>query len=386
MTRPASRRFSRKDCFRIGRFAVLALCLLVAGDRASAQTAAPRSQAPPGNAPQWRLRLLAYREPTPPLAQEPAEGVPDVDQLLREATTPTTAESPSAPSPDQPDWRDQPAETGHVGELLFWPFLACLVLTGIHCYLGIHVIARGVIFVDLALAQMAALGSVLALVVGFDPHGDEAYSLSLITTMLGAVLFATGRLKRQVVPQEAIIGIIYAVSSALALLVLYKAPAEQAEETQHMLVGRILFVTREEVLKMIGLYAAVGLFHWVFRRRFLAISLHPDLAQEQGLAVRWWDFLFYASFGVVVTSSVQMAGVLLVFSYLIVPSVCATLMARNIGSRLVIGWAIGFLASLLGLFCSFEFDFPTGESIITVFGGLLVLIAIARWLNLVRTT
>ena len=122
------------------------------------------------------------------------------------------------------------------------------------------------------------------------------------------------------------------------------------------------------------------MFHWIFRRRFLMISLHPELAQEQGLAVRWWDFLFYTSFGVVVTSSVHMAGVLLVFSFLIVPSVCATLLARNIGARLVIGWTVGFLASVLGLYFSVQFNLPPGESVVTTFGGILALVALARWL------
>jgi zinc/manganese transport system permease protein len=311
------------------------------------------------------------------------DSVPDIEQMIRDATAPAAvsgqpalSSQPASSTPDNapasPPWGS------HVEQLLIYPFLACLVLTGIHCYLGIHVIARGVIFVDLALAQMAALGGIVALLAGLDPHGTEAYAFSLSATLLGAALFATGRLKRQLVPQEAIIGIIYAVSSALALLLLSKAPSEQAEETKHMLVGRILFVSKTEVWKTAALYAGVGLFHWIFRRRFLVISLHPDLTQEQGIAVRWWDFLFYTSFGVVVTSSVQMAGVLLVFSFLIVPAVCATLLARNVGTRLVIGWAIGFVASVLGLYFSVQFDLPPGESVVTTFGGLLVVVALVR--------
>ncbi|MBI3467636.1 MAG: metal ABC transporter permease [Planctomycetes bacterium] len=308
--------------------------------------------------------------------------------MIEQATAPSSkaAEDASLPAPDTEANSEPP--TSAIG-ILTYPFLACLILTGIHCYLGIHVIARGVIFVDLALAQMAALGGVVALLIGLEPHphGKEpywleawaSYSLSLATTLVGAALFATGRLKKQVVPQEAIIGIIYAVSSALALLLLSKAPSEQAEETKHMLVGRLLFVQDYEVWKMAALYAGVGLFHWIFRQRFLAISLHPELAQEQGMAVRWWDFLFYTSFGVVVTSSVRMAGVLLVFSFLIVPAVCATLLARNIGTRLVVGWAIGFMASVLGLSFSVLFDLPTGESVVTAFGGLLAIVALARW-------
>jgi len=316
--------------------------------------------------------------------QTPQDAATDeVEKRLREATDTSSDQAYKNEQPSEPiaadDWQNKPAPTRKLLELLLWPFMACLVLTGIHCYLGIHVVARGVIFVDLALAQMAALGSVLVLFVPtLDPHGKEAYALSLATTLLGAALFATGRLKKQVVPQEAIIGIIYAVSSAMALLLLSKAPSHAAEETKHMLVGRLLDVENIEVWKMAGLYAAIGLFHWVFRRQFLQISLHPDFAQEQGMAVRRWDFLFYASFGMVVTSSVHVAGVLLVFSYLIVPAVCATLLARNIGTRLVIGWTIGFLASVLGLFFSVVFDVSSGESVVTTFGGLLLIVALLR--------
>ena len=315
----------------------------------------------------------------------------DVEQMLRDAEASPTAttrpeqEEPRVPAAPEPE--NEPRDLVALLHTLKYPFLACLVLTGIHCYLGIHVISRGVIFVDLALAQMAALGGVLALLIGLEPHGEEAYTLkawvayaiSLSTTLLGAALFATGRLKKQIVPQEAIIGIIYAVSSAMALLLLSKSAAHDTE-ANHMLVGRILFVGGDEVLKTTALYAVVGVFHWIFRRQFLTISLHPELAQAQGMALRWWDFLFYMSFGVVVTSSVHMAGVLLVFSFLIVPAVCAMLLARDIGTRLVFGWAIGFLASVLGLFLSAQFSLPPGESVVTTFGGLLVLVAVLRWL------
>ena len=314
--------------------------------------------------------------------------VPDVDQMLLEAGGGfTTNRSPTsdAIAPSRAESEGPWSKFVRVLDILKFPFLACLVLTGIHCYLGIHVISRGVIFVDLALAQMAALGGIIALLVGLEPHGENAYSLeawlaygiSLTTTLLGAALFATGRLRKQVVPQEAIIGIIYAVSSALALLLLSKSPVQHAE-TSHMLVGRILFVGGDEVLKTTALYAAVGLFHWIFRRQFLTISLHPDLAHEQGMSVRWWDFLFYTSFGVVVTSSVHMAGVLLVFSFLIVPAVCATLLARNIGTRLLIGWGVGLAASVLGLYFSVQFGLPPGESVVSTFGGLLILVALVR--------
>ena len=213
---------------------------------------------------------------------------------------------------------------------LIWPFIASLILTGIHAYLGVHVVERGVIFVDLALAQIAALGATIAILVGMDPHGRGAYFLSLAFTFLGAAIFALARSRRGHIPQEAFIGIAYAVASAAAILAMSKATGE-TEHLKDMLVGNILAVSRAEVIKTAVLYGVVGLFHYIFRHKFLLISTNPAEAERQGLNVRLWDFLFYASFGFVVTSSVAIAGVLLVFCYLIVPSVGAMLFADRVG-------------------------------------------------------
>jgi zinc/manganese transport system permease protein len=256
-------------------------------------------------------------------------------------------------------------------DLLAAPFLACLVLTGIHCYLGIHVVERGVIFVDLALAQIAALGTTCALLLGHDIHAPQAYYLALLFTFLGAAVFSLARFRDERVPQEAIIGIAYAVSSALAILVLDRAPHGH-EEIKAMLVGSILFVTVADVVKITVIYAAVGMFHYAFRHRFLLISQDVAEARRRGWSIRLWDFLFYATFGVVVTSSVQIAGVLLVFSYLVVPTVCAMLFAARVRSRLLLGWGIGFVASVLGLLLSLELDLPTGASVVAMFGAVLL--------------
>src|SRR5450756_575684 len=140
-----------------------------------------------------------------------------------------------------------------------------------------------------------------------------------------------------------------------------------------MLVGNILAVSWEKVLQTALLYAAVGAFHFIFRKKFLAISVNHGRAEETGLNVRFWDFLFYASFGFVVTSSVSIAGVLLVFCYLIVPSVAAMLYADTIGRRLAIGWSMGTVVSAVGVYLSFILDFPTGATIVCTFGVALVL-------------
>ena len=254
---------------------------------------------------------------------------------------------------------------------LIWPFLASLILTGIHAYLGVHVVERGVIFVDLALAQIAALGATIAILVGMDPHGRGAYFLSLGFTFLGAGIFALARTRRGHIPQEAFIGIAYAVASATAILAMSKATGE-TEHLKDMLVGNILAVSRAEVIKTAVLYGVIGVFHYFFRKRFLLISTDPATAEASGLNIKFWDFLFYASFGFVVTSSVAIAGVLLVFCYLIVPSVGAMLFADKIGRRLAIGWTMGTLVSALGVYFSVLLDLPTGATIVCTFGAVLI--------------
>jgi len=260
------------------------------------------------------------------------------------------------------------------------PFLASLILTGIHAYLGVHVVERGVIFVDLALAQIAALGATIAILAGMDPHGSSAYWISLAFTFMGALIFSFVRSATARIPLEAIIGITYAVASAAAILAMSKATGE-TEHLKDMLVGNILAVSRPEVIKTAILYGIIGLFHYIFRKKFLLISIDPDAARAQGMNIRLWDFLFYASFGFVVTSSVAIAGVLLVFCYLIVPSVGAMLFADRIGSRLAIGWTMGTLVSALGIFLSVQLDLPTGAAIVCTFGGVLVLMAIVHRLT-----
>lgn len=262
--------------------------------------------------------------------------------------------------------------------VLMWkPFLACLILTGIHAYLGIHIIERGVIFVDLALAQIAALGATIGFLFGFSLHGSSNYWFSLAATFVGAIIFALTRTKKQRIPQEAIIGIVYAVSAALAILILSHSP-EGDEEIRFMLVGNILLVGTPEIIKMAFLYSLVGLLHFVFRKKFLLISKQPEDAYRQGIRIKFWDLIFYLSFGVVVTSSVQIAGVLLVFSFLIVPAVAAILFSQKLSVRLFLGWAIGIAASFLGIFFSYFFDLPTGATVVCCFGGMLILLSLIK--------
>jgi len=263
-------------------------------------------------------------------------------------------------------------------DLLAVPFLACLVLTGIHAYLGLHVLARGVIFVDLALAQVAALGIALAFLAGHPIRSEAAYWYALAFTLGGAALFAASRTRRAPVPQEAIIGIVYAVSAAAAVLVVDQAP-QGSEHIKQLLVGSLLTVTPGEVGALALLYSALGVLHWAIRRPLLEISFGIEAAA--GRAVRWWDFVFYASFGVVVTSSVRVAGVLLVFSYLIVPATVGALVARSVAGRLATGWALGLAVSAAGLAASYAWDLPTGATVVVAFGVCLASVALALTLR-----
>jgi zinc/manganese transport system permease protein len=260
--------------------------------------------------------------------------------------------------------------------LLWAPFLMCLVLTGIHAYLGVHVLAREVVFVDIALAQIAALGATAAFVLGHEMDTWESYAFGIFATLLGALVLALTRSRRRHVSQEAVIGVVYAVSSAAAVLVADRS-AHGAEQVRTMLIGNLLAVRPPEVLKVAILYALIGLFHWLCRRQFFLISTDPDQAYRDGWRVRLWDFLFYASFGVVVTSSVRIAGVLLVFSYLIVPALAGILLGRTVSQKLVIGWGFGTVVSVIGMAASAIFDFPTGATVVCAFGLTLIALWIA---------
>jgi len=264
--------------------------------------------------------------------------------------------------------------------ILGYPFLACLVLSGIHCYLGLQIVTRGVIFVDLSLAQMAAFGSCLALLFGYEPGDTTAYFSGLLFTFIGATIFALSRMRDEKIPQEAIIGIVYAVASAATIMVLSQA-AHGTEKIKAMLDGGLLYVDGHGVLRILGIYAVLGVFHYLFRRQFLLISTNPAEARARGMKIRLWDFLFYLTFGFVVTTAVQIVGVLLVFSYLIIPAVCAMFFTDRIIPRLMIGWGISIFASAAGLLVSYygsSDGLPSGSSIVVVLGVVLILAAVLR--------
>jgi zinc/manganese transport system permease protein len=260
-------------------------------------------------------------------------------------------------------------------ELLLWPLLAGLVLTSIHAYFGLHVLARGVVFVDLSLAQVAALGLTVAILAGHAVHSEAAYWYALIFAVAGAVLFAVARPYESELPQEAVIGIVYAVSAALAVIVLDRAPLG-AEHIKQLLIGSILTVTPQDVGLLALLYGAIGILHFVLRKPLTEASFHPRLAPSLARGPFLWDLVFYVSFALVVTSSVRIAGVLLVFSYLIVPAALAGVLVTDLRRRLFLAWTLGAVLTAAGLYASWRWDLPTGPAIVTAFGAATALVAL----------
>jgi zinc/manganese transport system permease protein len=260
-------------------------------------------------------------------------------------------------------------------ELLSWPLVAGLVLTAIHAWFGLHVLARGVVFVDLSLAQMAALGLTVAILAGHAVQSDAGYWYAFSFALGGAVLFAVVRGYERSIQQEAVIGIVYAVSASLGVLALDRAP-QGAEHIKQLLIGSILTVTPQEVGALAALYACIAIVHVVFRRPLIEASFDPHGAAANGRRVFLWDVVFYGSFALVVTSSVRIAGVLLVFAYLIVPAALAGLFAAGLRARLLLAWALGAALTAAGLYGSWEWDLPTGPAIVSAFGAATALIAL----------
>ncbi len=257
-------------------------------------------------------------------------------------------------------------------------FFELLILVGIHSYLGLHVIRRKVIFVDLALAQIAALGTTVGFLFGIMPGSTGAYWFSLLFTFIGAAVFSISRIRHEKIPQEAVIGLAYAIAAAVSILVIDKAP-HGAEHIKEILTGSILWVKWHTIRNAAIMYSVVGVFHFIFRKQFLLISEHPEQAYKQGMNVKFWDFLFYVSFGAVITHSVGTAGVLLVFVFLVVPAITSMLITDVLWKQLAIGWGMGVVVSFVGLYISYIADLPSGPTVVAFYGAMLALVALTLY-------
>ena len=270
--------------------------------------------------------------------------------------------------------------TTNIWDIMAPAFFELLILVGIHSYLGIHVLKRKVIFVDLALAQIAALGTTVGFLFGIIPGTVGAYWFSLGFAILGAAVFSLTRIRSEKIPQEAVIGLTYAIAAAVSILVIDKAP-HGAEHIKELLTGSILWVKWSTIGKAAIAYSLVGIFHFIFRKKFLLISENPDAAYKQGMNVRLWDFLFYVSFGIVITHSVGTAGVLLVFVFLVVPAITSIMITDVLWKQLAIGWSMGLLVSVIGLYFSYVFDLPSGPTVVAFYGLILIITALALYVR-----
>ena len=266
-------------------------------------------------------------------------------------------------------------------DIMAAPFAECMVLVAIHTYLGIHVLRRRVIFVDLALAQTAALGTTVGFLFGIMPDTTAALIFSMLFTFIGAAIFALTRIRGERVPQEAVIGLFYAIMAASAVLVVQKTHG--AEHMDDILVGSILWVKWHDVLVAAGAYGIIGVVHYVFRRQFFLISESPEEAYHMGMNVKAWDFLFYLTFGFVISFSVRVAGVLLVFVFLVAPAIMAFIITDKLKLQLFIGWSMGTVVTVLGLLISYTGDLPSGPTVVSFYG--IVLVAGALGVYIVRS-
>ncbi len=259
------------------------------------------------------------------------------------------------------------------------PFAECLVLVGIHAYLGIHVLKRRIIFVDLALAQIAALGTTVGILFGIvDTNSVASFGMAMGFTFVGAGVFAISRMRNRRIPQEAVIGLVYAITAAVAVLVVGKIRG--VEHLVNVTHGRLLWVQWSEVGVAAVAYLLIGVVHFIFRKRFFQISEDPDGAFKTGVNVRLWDFFFYMTFGYVISFSVPVAGVLLVFVFLVAPAIISMMVSNQFKVQLAVGWISGTIVCVLGIYLSWTMDTPSGPTVVATYAAVLLFIAVALYL------
>lgn len=265
------------------------------------------------------------------------------------------------------------------------PFAACLTLIGIHGYFGIHVLKRGIIFIDIAMAQIAALGVTFAYILHIDHESPWTYPISLVFVTIFAWFFSILKCKRPRICMEAIIGMSYAVAATAAVILIDKA-AGSHEHMKEMFIGSILWVQWPEIIKSVLVYGLIGGFHFYFRKKFISLSQDYDKSKNTGNKTQLWDFLFYLTLGIVVMHSVRIGGILVVFAFLIIPSSISALFSSDWISRIVIGWITGTLVSIFGLFLSWKMDVPSGPAVVLFLGVFLILAVAAKSVGLFKHT
>ncbi|MEK7263781.1 MAG: metal ABC transporter permease [Bacteroidota bacterium] len=262
-------------------------------------------------------------------------------------------------------------------EFIFSALKISIIMGLLLSYLGVHVVGRGIVFVDLALGQISMLGVAFANYIEKDPT-----LISILFTMVGAFILSFIKVKDKRLKQEAIIGIIYAFASAATVLFISKAPHGESDISE-VLFGSVFTVTNEQILTTAIVFGCIGLFHFIFRKQMFALTEKFEV-QENAIDVRvfdLWNFLFYLSIGLSIVLAVRTAGVIPVFSYLIIPPVCAVLLSKNSKAVVALAMLVGVVGSFLGIFFSTHFDFPAGSSVVAVLGGIFMLAAMVHVLK-----
>ena len=259
--------------------------------------------------------------------------------------------------------------------ILLPAFVMTTLMIVTHTYLGLHVLSRGIIFVDLALAQIAALGASIAFLLGYEAHGHEAQGFAFGATLIAAFAFTGLHKIPGKTAKEVTIGCVYVVATALSLVILSRT-TQGMEELKSLFNGNILWVRWEEIAFVAIAYGILVLLHGFFRQQFYILSFETNSDTRPSLL---WEFLFFASFAIVITLAVNIAGILLVFAFLIIPGFSATMLSGSFGMRLILGWVLGLIGSTIGLWISFIADLPVGATVVSLIGALPIVLLIVKY-------
>lgn len=266
-------------------------------------------------------------------------------------------------------------------EFIFSALKVSVIMGLLLSYLGVHVVGRGIVFVDLALGQISMLGVAVATYIG-----QEETLISIAFTMVGAFLLSFLKIKDKRLKQEAIIGIVYAVASAATVLFISKSPHGESDISE-VLFGSLFTVTTSQIITMGSVFGLIGVTHVVFRKKFFELTEKFENHEVADIGVfNLWNFLFYLSIGLAIVLAVRVGGVIPVFSYLIIPPVSAILLARKTSAVVAIAMTVGVLGSFFGLYFSVHFDFPAGSSVVAILGAIFCLLAVIRAVKGQRVT
>ncbi|MCP4723991.1 MAG: metal ABC transporter permease [bacterium] len=257
------------------------------------------------------------------------------------------------------------------------PIAGCIVMAGILSYFGNHILTRGLIFIDIALAQIAALGTMIGLLMGFTEDTISVEMVSLLFTMIIITIFALTKFEKQVIPQEAIIGIIYGLGLGLAWLIAEKIPGGSNFLTK-TITGNILWITWGKVLAFFILFLLIAFIHYFFRKPFIRISESRKNLPYSIKKVRIYELIFYLTFSIVVVRTVPVGGIFLVFTLLIAPTAIATLFTQKWINRFIWSWIIGIAGSLAGVFVSYNMNISNGPAIVCLLGIMVFVMSLIK--------